>query len=291
MSEVQTKKSGLLVTAIIVVILAALTPYINDTYRSLSQELLKKQLQVSVVEDFLKDPDFIAKVNNKTLWEACDKITSASESRFWYYPENEPNNIFEELTVKIYKDTPYWKQATAYEYWCNINDSSMRSGGVVWHTDRDEEVLAREHKLVFPIMGAVFYGYNETYEGGDFHIIDSIAFKRGSRSAEYTDRCDDKYGFCVSNYNFFSSNLANEALFVNTKFNTLLYANVTHFHKADRVLSGRRYALAVNANGRRPKNIEQAPSDDEMAIKAKGPLGNTVKTYESLSIRLGEAFV
>ena len=101
MSDAQKKKSGLLVPTVIVVILAALTPYIHDTYRSLSQELLKKQLQVSVVEDFLKDPDFIAKVNNKTLWEACDKITSASESRFWYYPENEPNNIFEELTKEV----------------------------------------------------------------------------------------------------------------------------------------------------------------------------------------------
>lgn len=46
-----------------------------------------------------------------------------------------------------------------------------------WHTDRDEDVLDKEQKLIFPLMGSEFYGRNESYTGGYFYMIDSVPYE------------------------------------------------------------------------------------------------------------------
>lgn len=74
----------------------------------INQTRLREQLNVQIVDDFMKDPVFAAKVQNDSLLRSCDKVTGAGIIRFWYYPVNEPANIFEELVVIIYKDTDNW---------------------------------------------------------------------------------------------------------------------------------------------------------------------------------------
>jgi hypothetical protein len=135
-------------------------------------------------DDFLKGDDqyqsesqsslsLLSRVQNDTLWRACDKITSTGSMRLWYYPDQEPNNIFEEIAIKIYKPTEFWNKAVSYEYWCNIIEekatntaddptptlaqvdghASMEHS---WHTDRDEDVMALENIFVTPLkMGTV----------------------------------------------------------------------------------------------------------------------------------------
>lgn len=279
--------SSSIIFVILVVVLTQLVPFVNNVMRSwqyqLDQLLLRQQFNVTTIDDFLSDNDldFLRKVQNDSLWRACDKITASGVVRFWYYPSNEPVNIFEELAVKIYKDTVHWDQAKAYEYWCNIVEESddPRSKETPWHTDRDEDVLEKERKFVFPLMGAVFYGFNESYAGGYFHMIDSVPYRIGTRKRHPNDQCHEGQGMCVTNPHLFSSNKSNEALYVETKFNRLLYANVTHFHKVTKVTSGKRYALAVNANHWLPYEIEQAPSNDEMLALAEKEIETHQRTF------------
>ena len=67
--------------------------------------------------------------------------------------------MFEELAYKIYRDTPQWDEAVSFEYWCNIIEQGQGTFGEhlehPWHTDRDEDVLAKEKKFVTPLMGSV----------------------------------------------------------------------------------------------------------------------------------------
>jgi hypothetical protein len=190
--------------------------------------------------------------------------------RFWYYPQNKPNNLFEELVEKTYKDTPYWDEAISYEYWCNIMEYPTKKVWP-WHTDRDEDVLEREKRLVFPLMGAVYYGSTHPYVGGDFHMVNSIPYENDGSSTPKNPNDDCGPTFCVSNPHLLQDR-AEEAMYVQTKFDMLLYVNVTHFHKVTKLTSGRRYALAMNANHWLPYKVEQAPTNQgiiEMAERVR----------------------
>jgi hypothetical protein len=301
------KERPLFFTLMAGVVIAIVAQILDHKIRTagafLKQELLRQKFNVTTTDDFLKGDDqsqsslsLLSRVQNDTLWRACDKITSTGSMRFWYYPDQEPNNIFEEIAIKIYKPTEFWNKAASYEYWCNIieekstntaDDSNPTSAQVdghasmehPWHTDRDEDVLARENIFVTPLMGAVYYGYNTTFEGGKFHMIDAVPYKIGSHRREATDDCNEAHGTCITNPHLFTSQNEDEALFVPTKFNRLLMANVTHFHKVTKVLSGKRYALAVNANHWMPYDIRQAPSNEEMIDLANKGLKQNVRDY------------
>ena len=135
-----------------------------------------------------------------------------------------------------------------------------------WHTDRDEDVLQQENKLVFPLMGAVYYGSNHSYQGANFQMIDSIPYERKGRQPKHpNDDCGPD--FCVSNPHLLRSK--DEAMYVETTYDMLLYANVTHFHKVTPLKSGMRYALAMNANHWMPYKVEQTPTDQGLLEMSK----------------------
>ena len=239
---------------------------------SIYQSILREQFQVKIVDGFLDDDlELKDRVQNDTLWRACDTITSAAaatSTRFWFY-KGQPRNIFEELAVKIYKDTPYWDEAVSFEYWCNIIELGKGSFGQrlehPWHTDRDEDVLAKEKKFVTPLMGSVFYGFNLEFEGGEFHMIDSVPYMLGTKERAATDECHPTEGMCLSNPHLFDNDSPADHLRVPAMFNRLIYADVSHFHKVDRVRRGKRYALAVNANHWLPYDYPKlAPTNEEL---------------------------
>lgn len=268
------------------VALTQIVPFLERTMRSwerqLNQMILRQQFQVEYVDDFISDPRLLQSLQNDTLWRACDKVTKGG-IRFWYYPQNEPVNVFEEVAIRIWKNTSYWDNAISYNYWCNIidedDDRPNNHMEHPWHTDRDEDVLDQERRFIFPLMGSVYYGFNAAYTGGSFHMIDSVPYKMGTRSRAATDDCHEKAGMCLTNPHLFDSRKSDEALFVETKFNRLLYANVTHFHKVSKVFSGKRYALAVNANHWLPYEVKRAPTNDEMIEMTSQELKQRHRTF------------
>jgi hypothetical protein len=263
-----------------VVFLPCLAYWLNTFFMGMKYQLQQRELRdqfgLITIPNYLADDDELRiKLQNDTLWRACDQITSSGYFRFWYYPPQPPRNVFEEMVVRTYKGTPYWDQAISYEYWCNIMDDTHKSEWP-YHTDRDEDVLEQERKLVFPLRGAVYYGYDAgPYDGGDFYIVDSVPYRihpPNERPRHPTDDCGSE--FCVTNPTLLAKTSTMDrrrqqrdphgALRVPTAYNTLLYANVTHFHKVTPLYRGRRYALAMNANHWKPYNIRSAPTDDEM---------------------------
>ena len=250
---------------------------IKSYQHSIYQLLLWEQFNITVVDGFLDDDiDLKHRVQNDTLWRACDTITSAAaatSTRFWYY-KGDPRNVFEELAYKIYRDTPQWDEAVSFEYWCNIIEQGQGTFGEhlehPWHTDRDEDVLAKEKKFVTPLMGSVLYGFNEEFEGGAFHMIDSVPYMRGTKERAPTDECHPTEGMCLTNPHLFDGDSPADHLRVQATFNRLIYADVSHFHKVDRVRRGKRYALAVNANHWLPYDYPKlAPTNEELVEMAK----------------------
>ena len=252
---------------------------IKSYQHSIYQSLLREQFKVKVVDGFLDDDIGLKhRVQNDTLWRACDTITSAAaatSTRFWYY-KGDPRNVFEELAYKIYRDTPQWDEAVSFEYWCNIIEQGQGTFGEhlehPWHTDRDEDVLAKEKKFVTPLMGSVLYGFNEEFEGGAFHMIDSVPYMRGTKQRAPTDECHPTEGMCLTNPHLFNGDSPADHLRVQATFNRLIYADVSHFHKVDRVRRGKRYmyALAVNANHWLPHDYPKlAPTNEELVEMAK----------------------
>lgn len=66
------------------------------------------------------------------------------------------------MVVQIYKDTPYWTNAVAYEYWCDAIDSSTVNSGeeAQWPVDRDETAMEKEQKILSPLRVARYIGFN-----------------------------------------------------------------------------------------------------------------------------------
>jgi len=269
----------------VVAVLAVLAQggiFLNRALKNIQYEIrqaeLRKQFNVSVHEDFLDESDsLLHDLQNDALWKACDTITASGTVRLWYYPGKEPANLFERVVVRIYKDTPYWEKAASFEYWCNIIDihASGEATDHPWHTDRDEDILERERKLVTPLMGAVYYGYNETYDGGDFHMVATVPYRRDSREPAEGDQCAKD--LCVSQPHLLSDD--ESAMFVKTRFNTLLFANVTHFHKVTPVFSGRRYSLAVNADHWMPFDPRDSMTNEELLSVASAGVEQNRRTF------------
>eukprot|EP00563_Minutocellus_polymorphus_P005966 CAMPEP_0181029760 /NCGR_PEP_ID=MMETSP1070-20121207/5370_1 /TAXON_ID=265543 /ORGANISM="Minutocellus polymorphus, Strain NH13" /LENGTH=345 /DNA_ID=CAMNT_0023107091 /DNA_START=145 /DNA_END=1184 /DNA_ORIENTATION=+ len=270
-------------TAVVIAVAVAAASFLIKAMKTYQHSIYQSLLRVAGAVQreggggFLDDDiDLMKRAQNDTLWRACDTITSAAaatSTRFWYY-KGEPRNIFEELAVKIYKDTPYWDEAASFEYWCNIIELGKGTFGELlehpWHTDRDEDILAREKKFVTPLMGSVFYGFIEKFEGGEFHMIDSVPYMLGTKERAPTDECHPTEGMCLSNPHLFDSDSPADHLRVPTRFNRLIYADVSHFHKVDRVRRGKRYALAVNANHWLPYDYTKlAPANEELVEMAK----------------------
>ena len=272
-----SSKATAVVIAVAVGAASFLIKGMKSYQHSIYQSILREQFQVKIVDGFLDDDlELKNRVQNDTLWRACDTITSAAaatSTRFWFY-KGQPRNIFEELAEKIYMGTPYWDEAVSFEYWCNIIELGKGSFGQrlehPWHTDRDEDVLAKEKKFVTPLMGSVFYGFDEEFEGGEFHMIDSVPYKLGTKERAPGDECHPTEGMCLTNPHLFDKDSPADHMRVPAMFNRLIYADVSHFHKVDRVRRGKRYALAVNANHWLPYDYPKlAPTNEELVEMAK----------------------
>ena len=101
-------------------------------------------------------------------------------------------------------------------------------------------------------------------------MIDSVPCMRGTKQRAPTDECHPTEGMCLTNPHLFDGDSPVDHLRVQATFNRLIYADVSHFHKVDRVRRGKRYALAVNANHWLPYDYPKlAPTNEELVEMAK----------------------
>lgn len=221
------------VSPILLAILAYLASMITRSFqRSVSQNvyLKRKKLEIAlnftVADNFISNADFLQRLQNESLWDEC-----ADDVPQWWDGKSEPKNIWEELSKMIWQDRPEFQVAVGVEYWCN----KISHGYLPWHIDKDEVALKENNKLITPIMGSVFYGFNHTgqFSGGKLLLVDADVY-------------DDPL--------VYESTKSDEVVQVDPIFNRMLIFNATKWHRVTETLgSGARYTFAANVNSQKPK--------------------------------------
>mmetsp|Transcript_1672 Transcript_1672/g.2673 ORF Transcript_1672/g.2673 Transcript_1672/m.2673 type:complete len:241 (+) Transcript_1672:119-841(+) len=186
-----------------------------------------------IIDEFVQDEEMLKYLNNPSIWNECRDNSETSVGTRWWDGKSKPQNIWEVLAGKIWSSRSEADGASGFEYWCNILEKDTP---LAWHVDRDEQLHNNEDLLRYPTMGAVFYGYPHTFEGGyletlnaDVHKVDPHELPENSPVPR-----------------------------VAAKYNRLVILNVTKWHRVSPVQSGQRYTLAVNVwHGEKPKGLEQ----------------------------------
>mmetsp|Transcript_15255 Transcript_15255/g.22344 ORF Transcript_15255/g.22344 Transcript_15255/m.22344 type:complete len:242 (+) Transcript_15255:108-833(+) len=194
--------------------------------------MLNVNLNHTIQDQFITDQQMINTLQDQDVWKECDR----SGAR-WWDGKTEPSNVWEQLSQKIWKDRWEYTQAAGFEYWCNIVKDKKN---VPWHIDKDEAALRDHKRLITPLMGAVYYGFNHDghFSGGLLQLIDADV---GDNPLNY----DLKHG----------GRRSNEVLEVTPNFNRLVLFNASKWHRVTGVYHGTRYTFAVNANRHKPKRL------------------------------------
>lgn len=160
------------------------------------------------------------------MWEDCD-----GQKQRWWDGKSRPQNVWEELARQIWKDRHEFQEAAGFEYWCNIITDQK---SLPWHIDKDELEYEKQHNLITPLMGAVYYGMDHKFNEGTglLHLID----------ADVEDNPLD-----------FEYERRNEVVEVRPLFNRMIIFNASKWHRVTGVYHGSRYTFAVNANRHKPE--------------------------------------
>lgn len=220
---------------ILLAILAYLASMITRSFqRSVSSNVyikkkkLETKLNFTITDNFITNGYLLQRLQNESLWKEC-----ADDVPRWWDGKSVPKNIWEELSKMIWFERPEFKSAVGIEYWCNIIVAEQ--GYLPWHIDKDEDAFHESNKLITPIMGSVFYGFNHTgkFVGGKLQLIDA-------------DVSDDPF--------VYDSTKSDEVVHIDPIFNRMLIFNASKWHRVSITSgTGARYTFAANANSHRPK--------------------------------------
>jgi hypothetical protein len=178
-------------------------------------------LNTTIHDNYISYEDpFMIKLQDEREWAECDK-----EDPRWWDGQSEPENMWEELSKRIWSSRPEFKDAVGFEYWCNILHVGKE---LPWHIDKDEDAMRDYDSLVTPLLGAVYYGFNhdKKYDGGKLWIVD----------AQWDDDPLE-----------YESLRRHELREIDANYNRLIYFNASLWHRVSGVTSGARYTFAVNA--------------------------------------------
>ena len=122
-----------------------------------------------------------------------------------------PGNVWETLAADIWKEH-LSSAPLGYEYWGN----TIEPGQVLdWHKDKDEVAYnADPSKTTCPTIGAIYYPFDDAFEGGFLEVALEDDFDRIER--------------------------------FEAKPNRLIIFNPSSYHRVSKVYSGRRKAFVVN---------------------------------------------
>jgi hypothetical protein len=182
----------------------------------------------AIIDSFLKDEELLQSLTETALWREC-----MQKGTKWWDGKSQPQNLWEILAGKIWFPRPESDGATGFEYWCNILEKDTP---LAWHVDKDEEVWEKRGELRYPTMGAVFYGYPHTFEGGYLEMIDADVHDL----LPYVREGDH-----------------GDIARIRAEYNRMVILNVSKWHRVSDILDhGERYTFAVNVwHGEKPKGL------------------------------------
>jgi hypothetical protein len=181
-----------------------------------------------IVDSFLKDEELLHSLTETALWREC-----MQKGTKWWDGKSQPQNLWEILVGKIWFPRPESDNTAGFEYWCNILEKDTP---LAWHVDKDEEVWEKRGELRYPSMGAVFYGYPHTFEGGYLEMInadvhDLLPYERTGDQGDIAR--------------------------IRAEYNRMVILNVSKWHQVSGILDhGERYTFAANVwHGEKPKGL------------------------------------
>jgi hypothetical protein len=86
-------------------------------------------LNHTILDNFMSDQDLLQKLQDEELWQECDR----AETRWWDHKNDEPQNIWEEISKQIWQNRPEFQTAVGFEYWCNVIQNNKN---LPWHIDK-----------------------------------------------------------------------------------------------------------------------------------------------------------
>ena len=213
-----------------------------------------------VVSHFIQELEVLTQLNSHSLWEDCTRLGERLGTEvLWLDYGAKPQNVWEELAVQMWKDHPLLQRTESnngqppiagYEYWCNILRPNTPLN---WHVDKDEIVFDEaqhtttndasatitKDNLQTPTMGAVWYGYPHSFEGGFLELFPYSPHEIPDPTI-YAD-------------------LSDHVERIHADYNRLVVLNVSEWHRVTPLTSGSRYTLAVNIWKDKPR-LERSSS-------------------------------
>lgn len=164
---------------------------------------------MKVIDGFIQDSQTIEAILKDGVWETLPQDTR------WYsgWWKQEAVNVWEVLIKKIWYAFPAIEDVKGFEYWGNkIGDGEARDLGV--HKDKDEPVYELTGEIISPNIGAVYYPYPSSFEGGYLEIYNDDDIDQMERIAPV--------------------------------FNRLVIFDPSNYHRVSKVYNGYRKAFVVN---------------------------------------------
>lgn len=115
-----------------------------------------------IEDDFVKSTDLLSYLRSEAN-------VLHQRATFWKNLDDEPVNVTERLCQNVFSNFCKDEQFAGFEYW--VNHLSPDDGDELdWHVDKDEYLLAKEGKMLNPVMGMVLYLHKTEPDGGVLEI-------------------------------------------------------------------------------------------------------------------------
>jgi hypothetical protein len=102
-------------------------------------------------------------------WFLIDLMNSKYKKKIGWYDgwwNKPPENIWEKLIHKIWKDWPQVESSKGFEWWINISEKNSLG----WHQDKDEKIGQENGAIICPNFGSIYYPFPHVVEGGFLEI-------------------------------------------------------------------------------------------------------------------------
>ena len=178
-----------------------------------------------VIDDFIKDQNLLDEIqNDKTYFD------DNGDYMWWDGWWNSPADTLKKRVIQYIwgENSPYDSVSIAgFEYWTGQYDNT-KPEGLKFHLDKDEALYMETKEILSPIIGTVYYPWENDIDGGYLEIFESNPFE----SDVTTERIAAKQNRLV------------------------IFPAGQKFHRVTPVTRGLRSAMAINLWGAEPSGVK-----------------------------------
>ena len=175
-----------------------------------------------VIDDFIKDQQLLNDLKNDTTF------FNTKGYMWWDGWWNSPANTIKKRLIQYIwgENSPYPSvNVEGFEYWIGVYSSTEERDELPFHFDKDEYWYNQTKEIVTPVIGTVFYPWENDIDGGYLEI-----YPHGQDGEP--ERLEPKYNRLV------------------------IFPAGAHPHRVTKVTRGTRRAIAINLWDKVPSGLE-----------------------------------